>query len=197
MTVIPWNLQIQSGARSATWSSRTIFRAIEKIARYWAVSMPQVSRGAVMPIILVPSGKYAMWTASKRICVNASFRWGTSAAGLEQQALALAHEMGHWIGGSGHAPSPGSVMYYMVSDPYTNFTTEDMRWFGRLPWRSSARPWNEPNYWRPTTYRTDGLVAFDYEAIEPVEFGCDPPLWDSWRCWANGLFGNKVERVNA
>lgn len=43
---------------------------------------------------------------------------------------------------------PGHVMSEVLGDPYINFTQQDMRWFGRLPWKSSLRPWDEPNFWR-------------------------------------------------
>jgi hypothetical protein len=142
MRTIIWNFAFEKNTdkQGGNWSVKSIHPAFGKITRYWNVNFQQVhaSRGASVP----------MWQSGKNIYASAKYKW----VNPDQMILALVHEIGHWlVNGGGHIKQPGHVMSEVLGDPYINFSKDDMRWFGGLPWKSNVRPWDaeELNFFRP------------------------------------------------
>jgi hypothetical protein len=156
MRTINWNFAHEKNTSHATWSVLSIKPAFEKIQRYWNVEFIQVSKNARLQIILTNSSRgknVPMWQNGRRIFASAAYKW----VNPDQMVLALVHEIGHWlVNGGGHIKQPGHVMSEVLGDPYVNFSKEDMRWFGRLPWKSKTRPWDaeEINFFRPMRGQT-------------------------------------------
>jgi len=169
---ITWNLQIERGASNPTWHSATIFQAMTRVTRYWAVSFRQVGSRPMMPIVLRKSGKWPMWCSGGVISVAGNYKWHNR----DQSVLAMAHEIGHWLDGSRnrHASQTGTnVMQPSLGDPYINFSQIDSEWFKRLAWRSNLRPWAEPDYWRPV--RAGGTI--EPEDYCMVHMPCETQWW--------------------
>jgi hypothetical protein len=144
---ILWNFATKPIAQSGNWSIKSIFPAFARITRYWDVQFVQVSRGQHFQILLTNERGNSMWQRGNRIFAQSDYCW----INKDQMVLALVHEFGHWlVKGGGHMSQPGHVMSEVLGDPFINFTQQDMRWFGRLRWKSSLRPWDEPNFWRHT-----------------------------------------------
>jgi hypothetical protein len=143
---ILWNFATRRITQAGNWSVRSIAPAFARITRYWDVQFVQVPRGQNLQILLTDQPGSPMWQRGNKIFVQSAYKW----INYDQSVLALVHEFGHWlVKGGGHMRQPGHVMSAVLSDPHINFTQEDMRWFGRLPWKSILRPWDEPNIWRP------------------------------------------------
>jgi hypothetical protein len=154
MRTIIWNFAFEKNTdkQGGNWSVKSIHPAFGKITRYWNVNFQQVQSGKPsMQIILTNASRGAsvpMWQSGKNIYASAKYKW----VNPDQMILALVHEIGHWlINGGGHIKQPGHVMSEVLGDPYINFSKEDMRWFGGLPWKSNVRPWDaeELNFFRP------------------------------------------------
>jgi len=147
---IRWRFTVEKGAQS-NFQSRSIKIAFARLQRYWAVTEVQNVNGPVdLTFTLSKGNEGTMWTNGNRIYIKATFRWGVSQAAVEQMAMCLCHEFGHYFspGGIMHN-GPGNLMTGQVSDPYFNWTQADMKWFGMLPWKSALRPWHEPKFWYP------------------------------------------------
>lgn len=148
--IVKWKFVNGRNTSHNTWQGRSVFRASERLARYWDIELVQ----DVPPALIFQTRSNgakgsAMAHDGNRIWVNADFRWGKSPAAIEQMTLCTLHEIGHWLAkGGGHAPA-GNVMATVVGDPYVNWTRADMAWFGELPWKSTRRPWHEPRFWYP------------------------------------------------
>jgi hypothetical protein len=183
---ITWNLQIERGAANASFNSKVIFRAFNRIARYWNVQFVQVSRNPYMRFLLTtkqPNPTWAAWTSGRTVNIG-RFRFASDA----QAEFVMVHELGHVFGGSQHAPS-GHVMSPSVEDVYRNFTQLDTHWF-RLPMRGTPKPWSEPNHWRPVV-RADEAMPNLYEfGMQPCNVG-----HGSWSDWFKTFRTFPVEKV--
>jgi hypothetical protein len=149
MRIINWRFAEGVGTKHNTWQGRSVIKAAERMRRYWMVDFRQHPRAALT--FRTRRGGATMAQSGNTIWVNADFKWGTSAAGIEQMTLTTIHEIGHWLMLDNkpiHA-EPGNVMSEVIGDPYLNWTKTDMRWFGGLKWRSNLRPWQEPRHWYP------------------------------------------------
>jgi hypothetical protein len=183
VTTITWNLQIERGASNASFNSKVIFRAFNRIARYWNVQFVQVSRNPYMRFLLTtkqPNPTWAAWTSGRTVNIG-RFKFASDA----QAEFVMVHELGHVFGGSQHAPS-GHVMSPSVEDVYRNFTQLDTHWF-RLPMRASPKPWNEPGHWR----YIPGLNFMRTDANDPCNVG-----HGSWSDWFNGFRSYPVEAIS-
>jgi hypothetical protein len=186
MTTITWNLQVERGASNASFNSKVIFRAMNRIARYWNVNFVQVSRNPYMRFLLTtkqPNPTWAAWTSGRTVNIG-RFRFASDV----QAEFVMTHELGHVFGGSQHAPS-GHVMSPSVEDVYRNFTQLDTHWF-RLPMRGSPKPWKEPAHWRPMLSIPGPTGIFD-AGLQPCNVG-----HGSWSDWFNGFRSYPVEAIS-
>jgi len=169
MRTITWQFRNGRHTRHNTWQGSTVAIAAARMARYWNVQLSQRPGKGVLVFETRNAGPKgaAMAQSGNRIWVNADFRWGTSETARQQMAFTVMHEIGHWLMMDNrpiHTATPGNVMSAVVGDPYLNFTQADMRWFGRLQWKSSLRPWNEPDFFRPK--KTTALMTA--ESFDPI-----------------------------
>ena len=155
MLKINWLFAKERNTEQATFQAKSIFNAFYRIQRYWSVDFQQVSSGSQLSFILTNGKKQnPAWQRGKSIYLSANYKW----INHEQATLAVVHEIGHWlVNGGGHIKSPGFIMSEVIGDPYINFTEQDLKWFGKLPWASKIRPWDEPNYFRPKTYSENNV----------------------------------------
>jgi hypothetical protein len=170
---LTWNLQIESGARHATFNSKAILSAFGRFTRYFDVVFPQELRPGRTPwmrLVTTPrrhkSGnpRIAAWTTGRSIYFPTAYRFSS----FQEIVATITHEMGHVLGGYNHAP-PGHVMSEVLNDVYLNFTKLDMNWM-RLTQRTSPKPWNEPNVWRPAKMVYDTRTPFE-KGFQTIHFG--------------------------
>ena len=169
MLTITWQFKNGKNTRHNTWQGKTVDIAAARMARYWNVQLSQRPGKGLLVFETRNAGPNgaAMAQSGNRILINADFRWGSSETARQQMAFTVMHEIGHWLvqdnGRFGHA-APGNVMAAVVGDPFINWTQADMRWFGRLTWKSSLRPWNAPDFFRPK--KTTALMMS--ESFDPI-----------------------------
>lgn len=171
--VVRWQYRVNGSQAVSNWKPKSVLVALDRVRRYWDVEFRQVT-GAVSLVVearRMGAGTVAMvQEGANRIWVNADFRWGVSDAAYQQMAMTFCHELGHFFSGNrGHNPAL-SVMSAWVGDPYQNWVQTDMAWFGRLPWRSSVRPWDaaEVAAWRPR------VAAGPFVELGFAGCGCGP-----------------------
>lgn len=185
MRKITWLFAKERNTDHATFQAKSIFRAFERLQRYWAVDFQQVTRNAQLTFVLTASKKpNPAWQQGRSIFLSANYKW----INHEQAVLAVVHEIGHWlVNGGGHVKSPGFVMSEVIGDPFINFMQADMRWFSGLPWSSKLRPWDEPNYFRPRAPLTTELKSLDL-----CECSVKSWFWD----FGFYIFSPKVHRLD-
>lgn len=145
---IRWLMSWNPKSYNKTFNPKSIFNAINRLQRYWNVSFVQVTSRPNLTFNLATTnwGQAAAWYSNNVINIPVSymnFKQDVNIGGV-----ILVHEMGHYFGGPSHAGN-GNVMGPYTVGPYTNFTAVDANWFKKLTWKSSLRPWHEPNFWRP------------------------------------------------
>jgi hypothetical protein len=187
LTTITWNLQVERGASNPTFNSKMIFRAMERIQRYWHVNFVQVGSNPRMRFLLTkqqPNPTWAAWTSGSTVHIG-RFKFVSDA----QLEFVLTHEMGHifWPGNR-HAKSALNVMYPSVTDVYKNFHMEDLQWY-RLTKKSLPDFLKEPDHWRPAKRLAEDHTPFEL-GFQPCEVG-----HGSWRDWLRGFWQFPVEEV--
>ncbi len=192
MRTITWNFVSEKNAekQGGNWSVKSIYPAFGKIKRYWNVNFQQEMRNKKpqLQIIFTNTTRHhsvPMWQSGKNIYVSAKYVW----VNPDQMILALVHEIGHWlVNGGGHIKQSGHVMSEVLGDPYINFTQQDLRWFGGLPWKSNLRPWDstEINVFRIAK----SANPIDNQFLD-VKMNCSSlTLVETISSWFN-LIGNK------
>lgn len=166
--IIRWMVTIEPGARNPRFNARMVFKTFAQIGEYWVIQPEQVTSRPNVIFQLTNRNlgvNVAAATSGIRIFIG-NYPFVSDA----QLTAVLTHEIGHVITpGNKHANDPRNVMYAKLNDVFKNFYTEDPNWF-RLQWKSTRRPWQEPNRWRP---KTTSVV----EDFQPCEVGHIEPSW--------------------
>lgn len=197
-----WAVFVDRGAVNPTFNSKAIIEAHKRIQEYWAVNFVQDTKRPQYRYVLTNQRRdpsWAAWTSGNSVYFPVSFKY----LSFNQLVYIATHEIGHLVtSGNRHAKDNRNVMFAAINDIYKNFHQEDPNWY-RFSWKSSKRPWNEPNRWRPiSNYQLPvGLEAdylkilagFDPDAAfnlgyQPCEVGCERySMWD----WVKDRFSKR------
>jgi thiol-disulfide isomerase/thioredoxin len=164
-TVITWDLatQYRQGSYNGTFAFGDCERALNAIGRWKKLTFKRVTRGGQVHIV---QGNYqhkndpniAGWTSGNTITISPTFRFVNEV----QCGMVSVHEWMHTSGvnrnSGGHHAQDGGIMGpnggYLV-------LPSDYPWIARYAWRSTARPTDEPNWFRSYLSRNAVLGADD------------------------------------
>lgn len=161
--IVTWTFTKKPNVReTGGFSGRSIISGAKRFERYWNVQFVQVSRNPNITFYLTDNmaPRDIARVYGTTIHVNSVFPW----VFVDQQIVPMCHEIMHIYGGNNHLP-PGNVMAAQAGNPYINFTQADSAYMSRFKWKSSLRPWNEPNFWVPPKKSALSSMLFGQKPI--------------------------------
>lgn len=137
--------QYRNGVYQGTFLWGDVDRCLNFLGRYYNIQFVRANSGTLQIIqsnTQISTTNAFAWTNGNRIYISPVANYGKS---LALTLKVLVHEFGHAAGGGAHNPDPRAIM--STNSGTANCIIEsDARWFQAYQWKSSLRPWHEPNY---------------------------------------------------
>lgn len=137
--------QYRNGVYQGTFLWGDVDRCLNFLGRYYNIRFVRANSGTLNIIqanYQISTPNAFAWTNGNRIYISPVANYGRS---LALTLKVLVHEFGHAAGGGAHNPDPRAIM--SANSGTANCIIEsDARWFQAYQWKSTLRPWHEPNY---------------------------------------------------
>jgi hypothetical protein len=121
-------------------------RCLNFLGRYWNIQFVRANSGTlniVQANYQISPGNAFAWTRGNTIYISPVANYQKS---LALTLKILVHEFGHAAyGGTSHNNDLRGIMSFNTGTA-SNFIESDAKWYGAFQWKSSLRPWHEPNY---------------------------------------------------
>jgi hypothetical protein len=143
MRTITWALATdRKVGYNPTYRFNEIQRHLDFMSRYWAIRFVRQTDYASARVKVLNTAQAAVMQSdigNRVIKISSYFRFGSS----YQQCRLLCHEFMHLAGGPAHLGQP----HIMATNGGTagNFTQQDCNFMRAYAWRSTTRPWLQPN----------------------------------------------------
>ncbi len=178
---ISWVLLVDRGAReNPTFRFDAIQKGLDYLGEFWALSFQRLNTAnARVKFICSKSVGGPGWVAwanrgNLEIRISPVFDFRRN---LLTCATAVVHEFFHLAGGTAHSPYKEDIMSPAL-EPGEQITVRDANYMP-YSWRSSRRPWNEPNYFRQKF--TEGAMSVnDVSPLVFPEICCRGRTWEEW-----------------
>jgi predicted SprT family Zn-dependent metalloprotease len=162
MTTLTYVIATENGSYNPTVPWGHLHTALSVYSRYKAVNFVRINDWSRASLRIVNARSLGSWAAyyrsSNTMKIHPTVDYGQNPTTLTK---VIQHECGHFRR-DGHHNSTQGIMHPGAGSVF-NWRQIDDPWWSHRPWRSSLRPWQEPDYFK-TVFATPRMMELAGDA---------------------------------